>query len=432
MGNQKSRVFSMLALVLFIHTDTARSDEATRIEQGRALYQQGQRIDPAADPMVVEINRATAPLHLFTCAQCHGERGQGQREGGIEAPSIRWSDLSKPYNVSTSQHRQRPPYTHRALAEALRKGMDPAGQQLDPRMPRYRLSDTEIEALLAYLNVIDQDLPMGVDQDSIRLWIQLPGPPAEQALDSLIQSWLDDVNQNGGIYQRRLLQADSSSDTPVFIVLDARGPDTQAAPAAPNPPQHPIRISLFARHAGTQELAIWPDKRQMRESLRALAKQRWSLGDADLPTWRSLEQVQSLEPTLAIVAHDATPELLEHLRHLDSTNAPRLLLEDWLGNPGQQAFSRGYSGETYAAVPVIPQNRQRRLGQRYQALAVRQALPETDWAMQLWALFALERSHQVLRHSGRDLSVSSFIEQWDHEGSRDDSGVGLIGVGRSE
>ncbi|MEX2498288.1 MAG: cytochrome c [Wenzhouxiangellaceae bacterium] len=428
MRNPTFRVSIVLALVLFFHVDTARSDDATRIEQGRALYQHGQRIDPAADPMVVEINGTAAPLPLFTCAQCHGERGEGQREGGIEAPSIRWSDLSKPYNVSTSQHRQRPPYTPRTLAEALRKGVDPAGQQLDPRMPRYRFSDTEIEALLAYLNVIDQDLPTGVDRDSIRIRIQLPGPPADHALDSLIQSWLDDVNHNGGIYQRRLLRADPPSDAPVFLVLDVRGPDAQAAPDDTHLPQHAIRISLFARHTGTHELALWPDKQQMRRSLSTLAKQRWSLSDADLPTWRNLEHARGAKPAFAILAHDAAPGLLEHLRGLDPAHAPHLLLEDWLGNPGQQAFSRDYAGETLAVVPVIPENRQRRLGQRYQALAASQALPETARAIQLWALFVLERSHQALRHSGRGLSVSRFMEQWENERNRDDSGVGLIRV----
>ncbi|MEX2500120.1 MAG: hypothetical protein WD397_14720 [Wenzhouxiangellaceae bacterium] len=114
-------------------------------------------------------------------------------------------------------------------------------------------------------------------------------------------------------------------------------------------------------------------------------------------------------------------QLLEHLRGLDSARAPVLLLEDWLGNPGQQAFSRNYAGQTHAVVPVIPENRQRRLGQRYQALAGRQTLPETDRVMQLWTLFALERTHQALRHSGRDLSVSGFMEQWESEVSRDDS-----------
>lgn len=77
------------------------------------------------------------------CAICHGDRGQGLQvqAGGITgvAPAVNSAALaSRGYNQAT-------------LRGALVAGVDPHGRELHYYMPRWELSDVELDALAAYL-----------------------------------------------------------------------------------------------------------------------------------------------------------------------------------------------------------------------------------------------------------------------------------------
>ena len=86
------------------------------------------------------------------CAACHGKDGRGRTVktamGSFDAPDIRWSTLS-----STKDPKGQPqtPFDQVSFARAVRDGLDSEGVLLDPTMPRWRLDDTEVSALLAYL-----------------------------------------------------------------------------------------------------------------------------------------------------------------------------------------------------------------------------------------------------------------------------------------
>jgi cytochrome c oxidase subunit II len=77
------------------------------------------------------------------CAVCHGDRGQGltvQASGvtGV-APAVTWAALTaRGYDEAT-------------LRGALTEGVDPHGREFHYYMPRWALSDAELDALVAHL-----------------------------------------------------------------------------------------------------------------------------------------------------------------------------------------------------------------------------------------------------------------------------------------
>ncbi|GAB4199712.1 MAG: hypothetical protein Tsb002_35470 [Wenzhouxiangellaceae bacterium] len=416
--------------------DDAPPTDTTLIDQGRALYQQGQRIAADADPLIARINQTNAPLHLFTCAQCHGERGEGQREGGIEAPAIRWDELTKPYVVNTSQYRQRPPYQRQSFIDALRQGHDPAGQTLDPRMPRYQFKDAEIDALVAYLKVIDQDLPMGVSDDEIRIWVRLPGQPdTANALSQLVDAYFDDVNSKGGIYQRYFKRTDQTDDQqPVFIVLDLQGPIPSPQPDT-HLPDHALRISLFQHYDGEKELAIWPNVQGMRKALRELAAERWNVAEDDIPVLRTLADFQALsernggeKASITILAHDAELDLLEYLLTLSGKEAPELLIEDWLTEIDRQVIGKVYMGKAFSVVPIIPEEQQRHIGIHFQEIVSNHQPSHDTQNSQIFSLLALKYIQYSIQNSSLPSSGAIKMAHWTKAPGRNDFAIKLISL----
>jgi cytochrome c oxidase subunit 2 len=91
------------------------------------------------------------------CAACHGADGRGRRigmmMGDVTTPDIRWRTLTTPQTDTPSGT---PTAFDRAgFARAVRTGVDDAGGRLNGVMPRWELTDQEIDALIAYL----QQLP---------------------------------------------------------------------------------------------------------------------------------------------------------------------------------------------------------------------------------------------------------------------------------
>lgn len=80
------------------------------------------------------------------CADCHGSDGRGRTVrlmmGTFKTPDIRLSALLS----ETDQT-----WTRDAVGTAIREGTEPNGQQLDRYMPRWSMTDSELEAVLRYL-----------------------------------------------------------------------------------------------------------------------------------------------------------------------------------------------------------------------------------------------------------------------------------------
>lgn len=173
----------------------AQSEADARIALGRALYH-GQQA-PALPPRLEGV-----PIPAMACAQCHGTAGQAQAEAGVQVPAIDRQTLRLPRSGL-------PGYADAAqLLAAITQGRGRGGAALSPPMPQYRLSATEAEALLAYLQLLGNEAPIGVEDDRIHLGSVLPlsGPQAEvgQQIRRGLQQVFDAANARGGVHGRRL------------------------------------------------------------------------------------------------------------------------------------------------------------------------------------------------------------------------------------
>jgi ABC-type branched-subunit amino acid transport system substrate-binding protein len=88
-------------------------------------------------------------------------------------------------------------------------GRDPAGNALDPTMPRYRLKPEQAQDLVAYLKKLDREQDRGIADDTILVGTVVPaeGRAAAAGQDALrvLQAYFDEVNRTGGVFQRRIV-----------------------------------------------------------------------------------------------------------------------------------------------------------------------------------------------------------------------------------
>lgn len=94
----------------------------------------------------------------FSCVDCHGQDGRGGRVsvmmfGTIDVPDIRYSTLSTDRVDNGSDV---PAWTDSDIAHAIRDGVEPTGQQLKAPMPRWDMTDTDLEDVIAYLKELSQ------------------------------------------------------------------------------------------------------------------------------------------------------------------------------------------------------------------------------------------------------------------------------------
>ena len=156
---------------------------------GRRLYMEGIGSNGEAVRAVVQGDLAVDGRQL-NCASCHRASGMGSSEGGAYVPPItagrlfsvrelgrdlrndRFKEYYKEahptsFSEDLRKPRLRPAYDAQSLAEAIRKGVDAAGRELGPTMPRYALSDEDMANLLAYLTTLSPDWDPGIDSRAI-------------------------------------------------------------------------------------------------------------------------------------------------------------------------------------------------------------------------------------------------------------------------
>ena len=104
----------------------------------------------------------------LACVDCHGPDGRGgeylMHMAVIDAPDIRWSTLTEAGHgehgdeeedhTEEGEEMEHPLFTEETFKRAVTKGVEPDGDPLDEAMPRWNMSDQDLEDLITYLKQI--------------------------------------------------------------------------------------------------------------------------------------------------------------------------------------------------------------------------------------------------------------------------------------
>jgi ABC-type branched-subunit amino acid transport system substrate-binding protein len=195
------------------------ASELTPAEQrGFAFYRDGVAADGTSVTATLGQGSLLLPATQVPCASCHGPDGLGRPDAGIVPSNITWDNLTKPYGLRHGNGRSHPPYTADTIIAAITSGVDPAGNALDPAMPRYSLSDPSARDLLAHLKRLGTIAEPGVGENAIVVAAIMPtgGALADigTVLGRLLAGYFDRINRAGGIYDRKILLKTVAFDTP--------------------------------------------------------------------------------------------------------------------------------------------------------------------------------------------------------------------------
>ncbi|MFH1647915.1 MAG: cytochrome c [Chloroflexota bacterium] len=97
----------------------------------------------------------------LACVSCHGPEGRGGRVNmmmwSFETPDITWDALTGAEHEEPGgeAHEEHPPYTEDTLKRAITRGLDPAREPLDDNMPRWRMSEEDLNDLVEFIKTLD-------------------------------------------------------------------------------------------------------------------------------------------------------------------------------------------------------------------------------------------------------------------------------------
>ena len=92
-----------------------------------------------------------------SCVNCHGPDGKGGLPVmmGTHIPGdIRYSSLISGKHHGEADDEEEVVYTDEEIKKAIRAGIEPSGESMDRTMPRWNISDEDMNDLLEYLKVL--------------------------------------------------------------------------------------------------------------------------------------------------------------------------------------------------------------------------------------------------------------------------------------
>lgn len=208
---QKAAAIARLLLALLVAMclgAAAASPLAPAEARGKQIFLTGK--SASGQPIEARVGRdaIAMPAAVVPCASCHGRDGLGKAEGGVTPANLTWANLTKPYGHRHAYGRQHPAFIEETLTRAVTTGIDPAGNRLDPTMPRYALSAGDAADLVAFLRHLGTEQAPGIDAATIRVGTLVPGPgPLAQTgevMQAVMAAYFADVNAAGGVYNRRI------------------------------------------------------------------------------------------------------------------------------------------------------------------------------------------------------------------------------------
>lgn len=141
-----------LSLVL---TRSHPGQEAS-VQNGERIYTTGTSM--RGDPITADMGQGGMMgmmnmMGEMACERCHGPDGRGgevrMMMRTFTAPDIRYSSLT-----GEDPDMEHPPYTDGTIKRAITEGVDPAGHELEWPMPRWTMSNQDLDDLIAYLKTL--------------------------------------------------------------------------------------------------------------------------------------------------------------------------------------------------------------------------------------------------------------------------------------
>jgi hypothetical protein len=131
-------------------------DRGSYISNGERIYYLG------IDGEGRRIRTRGGPHWLYrmggSCVNCHGPDGRGGFPVmmGTEVPSdIRFASLVSDEHSHVEEGTNGRRYTEESIKKAITQGVEPDGERLDPTMPRFDMTDKDIDDLIGFLKTLN-------------------------------------------------------------------------------------------------------------------------------------------------------------------------------------------------------------------------------------------------------------------------------------
>jgi len=187
-------------------TGAARRELSPAEKRGKTFYLRGE--SSSGQQITAVMGELDVPASTLTCAGCHGARAEGKTEGSVSAGNLTWSNLTKLYGHNHEGGRKHQAFSESSFKLTLTSGLDPAGNKLAVAMPRYRMPQQDMADLIAYLKRIETDFDPGISETNIVIGTLLPEKGAlnglAQSMGDVLQAYFAEVNNSGGIYNRKI------------------------------------------------------------------------------------------------------------------------------------------------------------------------------------------------------------------------------------
>lgn len=193
------------------------------LQLGERTYRQG--ILPSGEPMMAVVQGdIEVEGTMFSCESCHLRSGLGSLEGTLITLPTNATELYKPFTMAAEEvipdwaemppsmqgGIRRPAYTDESLATALWNGIDPAGREFNPSMPRYLLEPKDMELLIFYLKNLSAAPSPGVTDNTLHLATVVSAdlPPRQrEAMLSVLQGFVTTQGGRSRMQDRRAKEA---------------------------------------------------------------------------------------------------------------------------------------------------------------------------------------------------------------------------------
>jgi hypothetical protein len=170
------------------------------IALGKKMYMEG--VLPSGEIMTATIQgdiKLTG--EQVVCGACHRRSGMGSSEGQDVVPAITGNILYQPLRLPTIKPplppALRPAYTDETLKRAIRDGIGADGEAFSPLMPRYSLSDAELDSMVAFLKTLNTDPDPGVTEKQIHFATVIADsaePEQRKALLDVLNTYVEQKN----------------------------------------------------------------------------------------------------------------------------------------------------------------------------------------------------------------------------------------------